>query len=259
MKILKLYLGEQKNNLLIDFTHDSKNQNRICLTGVNGCGKTSVLTIIYDLINMALIPKYQPIALFNSENLNLKDRFRFIQLDILEPEDRIISIIFGDSKNIEYSTEYKHNQIIYTIGKEIDLKINNNTSIYNLLKEFSTDDIKKLETFINKILIDKTVDLSFNDITIGDNNLMYQFQDLGDGEKELINKCVNVFYMLNNYNMVLIDDIEKNLHPEYQSNFIYYLNQLISKDTQLIVTSMSSVVFKSWPDHKGLIDLSQLK
>ena len=53
MKLLRLYIkncGIFKNSL-IDFTHEGKYQDMICLSGVNGSGKTTVMELILNMIN----------------------------------------------------------------------------------------------------------------------------------------------------------------------------------------------------------------
>jgi len=51
MKLLRLYIHNSGvfKNILINFTHHGKPQNLICLAGVNGSGKTTVMEFIFNL------------------------------------------------------------------------------------------------------------------------------------------------------------------------------------------------------------------
>jgi len=108
MKLLRLYIHNSGvfKNTLIDFTHHGEPQNLICLAGVNGSGKTTVMELIFNLIN------------FTNPNLSLQniffDRLRanvltwteFAQLDVLIEEDKVLSLVLGEPNNIQPHSEY---------------------------------------------------------------------------------------------------------------------------------------------------------
>ncbi|HIE02693.1 MAG TPA: hypothetical protein EYP59_20825 [Thiotrichaceae bacterium] len=108
MKLLRLYIHNSGvfKNTLIDFTHHGEPQNLICLAGVNGSGKTTVMELIFNLIN------------FTNPNLSLQniffDRLRanvltwteFAQLDVLIEEDKVLSLVLGEQNNIQPHNEY---------------------------------------------------------------------------------------------------------------------------------------------------------
>jgi ABC-type Mn2+/Zn2+ transport system ATPase subunit len=108
MKLLRLYIHNSGvfKNTLIDFTHHGEPQNLICLAGVNGSGKTTVMELIFNLIN------------FTNPNLSLQniffDRLRanvltwteFAQLDVLIEEDKVLSLVLGEPNNIQPYSEY---------------------------------------------------------------------------------------------------------------------------------------------------------
>ncbi len=108
MKLLRLYIHNSGvfKNTLIDFTHHGEPQNLICLAGVNGSGKTTVMELIINLIN------------FTNPNLSLQniffDRLRanvltwteFAQLDVLIEEDKVLSLVLGEPNNIQPYSEY---------------------------------------------------------------------------------------------------------------------------------------------------------
>lgn len=50
MKLLRLYIHNSGvfKNTLIDFTHHGEPQNLICLAGVNGSGKTTVMELMLN-------------------------------------------------------------------------------------------------------------------------------------------------------------------------------------------------------------------
>ncbi|MEZ5670906.1 MAG: AAA family ATPase [Thiotrichaceae bacterium] len=96
MRILRLYIqgcGVFKSNL-IDFTHNDEPQNLICLAGVNGSGKTTVMELVFSLISF-LDSNFQGRFIADRLKPHVLTRTEFAQLDILIDEEEL-SIIWGD-------------------------------------------------------------------------------------------------------------------------------------------------------------------
>jgi ABC-type branched-subunit amino acid transport system ATPase component len=96
MKILRLYIkncGIFKDTL-IDFTHEGVYQNMICLSGVNGSGKTTIMELIFNMINF-IHPNLsaQEIA-FDRLKPNILTRVEFAQLDLLI-DQKVLSLVIG--------------------------------------------------------------------------------------------------------------------------------------------------------------------
>ncbi|MBF0379116.1 MAG: AAA family ATPase [Desulfamplus sp.] len=107
MKILRLYIrkcGVFKNTL-IDFTRNNQHQNILCLAGVNGSGKTTIMELIFNIFNL-LNPNLslQNIS-FDRLKSNILARTDFAQLDI-SIDGKILSLVLGDSSNIQADIEH---------------------------------------------------------------------------------------------------------------------------------------------------------
>ncbi len=109
MRILRLYIqgcGVFKSNL-IDFTHNDEPQNLICLAGVNGSGKTTVMELIFSLIS-SLHPDFPENIERDRDRLksHILTRTKFAQLDILI-ENQVLSLVWGKpEQRVKNSDEY---------------------------------------------------------------------------------------------------------------------------------------------------------
>jgi len=96
MRILRLYIqgcGVFKSNL-INFTHNGEPQNLICLAGVNGSGKTTVMELVFSLIPF-LNSNFQGRFIADRLKPHVLTRTEFAQLDVLIDGEEL-SIIWGD-------------------------------------------------------------------------------------------------------------------------------------------------------------------
>lgn len=123
MKLLRLYIhncGVFKNTL-IDFTHNGEPQNIICLAGVNGSGKTTIMELILNLISF-INPNLQNV-LFDRLKPHVLTRTEFAQLDVLI-ENKVLSLVLGDKSNIQINP-YRGKPQGFIIENEIKVIIKN--------------------------------------------------------------------------------------------------------------------------------------
>ncbi|MCK5719782.1 MAG: ATP-binding protein [Thiomargarita sp.] len=102
MRVLRLYIQECGvfEHTLIDFTHEGNAQDIVCLAGVNGTGKTTIIELIFNLI-ILLKPSISPQDIsYDRLKPNVLTRVKFAQLDILF-FDVIISLVVGDPNEIQ--------------------------------------------------------------------------------------------------------------------------------------------------------------
>jgi len=71
---------------------------------------------------------------------------------------------------------------------------------------------------------------------LGENNLIYASVVLGD----LINRCEDEELQI--YNVLLVEEPEAHLHPQYQNTFFQYLNKLKDSGLQIFITSHSPTI-----------------
>jgi ABC-type Mn2+/Zn2+ transport system ATPase subunit len=135
MKLLRLYIHNSGvfKNTLIDFTHQGEPQNMICLAGVNGSGKTTVMELIFNLINFMNPELSLQNILFDRLKPNVLTRTEFAQLDVLI-EDKVLSLVLGDANNIQTNSKYKEKQAFII-----------ETEIKSLIKQFENTVIKTPE------------------------------------------------------------------------------------------------------------------
>lgn len=129
MKLLRLYIhncGVFKHTL-IDFTHNDQHQNMLCLAGVNGSGKTTVMELIFNIINF-MSPNLSPQDIsFDRLKPNILTRIDFAQLDI-SVDGKILSLVLGNSSKIQTDVQPYENQafIIENEIKTIISRLENN-------------------------------------------------------------------------------------------------------------------------------------
>jgi len=111
MKLLRLYIHKSGvfKNTLIDFTHHGEPQDLICLAGVNGSGKTTVMELVFNLINFINPDLSLQNIFFDRLRPNVLTRTEFAQLDVLI-EDKVLSLVLGDEQNIQTHSKYTGKQ-----------------------------------------------------------------------------------------------------------------------------------------------------
>ncbi len=123
MKLLRLYIrncGVFKYTL-IDFTRNSQHQNMLCLAGVNGSGKTTIMELIFNIFNFMNPNLSLQTISFDRLKPNILTRTDFAQLDI-SVDGKILSLVLGDSSKIQ--TDVQHPELqAFIIENEIKTMI----------------------------------------------------------------------------------------------------------------------------------------
>lgn len=111
MRLLRLYVVNSGilKTTLIDFTENGMPQDMLCLTGVNGTGKTTIMELIVHLMGF-IVPNLGSIGL-DRKKPNILTRTEFAQLDILF-DKKIISIVIGNQEYIQKDSNYEQMFII---------------------------------------------------------------------------------------------------------------------------------------------------
>lgn len=112
MRLLRLYLkkaGVFDQNVIHFTNSQDEPQSVICLSGVNGSGKTTILEVIAQL--MDLLHPYGPWASMTKTKPSILTRVEFAQLDLLY-EGRLLSIVAGDQELIQRDAKYEQTFVI---------------------------------------------------------------------------------------------------------------------------------------------------
>jgi len=101
MKLLRLYIQGSGifNHTLIDFTHEGKPQDLLCLAGVNGSGKTTVMELLFHLVFLLDPTLSLQRIFFDRLKPHIFTRTKFAQLDVLIDE-KVLSLVIGEKSNI---------------------------------------------------------------------------------------------------------------------------------------------------------------
>lgn len=187
MRVLNLYIQNSGvfSNTLIDFTDNGNPQSLICLSGINGSGKTTVMDIILNM-GCFLNPELSLNDIFFDRlKPNILTQTEFAQLDLLI-DDKLLSLVLGEKENIQRSKTCQQAFII-----EDDIK--------SLAKKFEDavvkypEDRKKNRNNIGKVL-DKIGKMysaeGFSDREVARENHKI-FQDLFEKIERSIHKKIN--------------------------------------------------------------------
>jgi len=231
IKLTKLYLWTKfyKKPVCIDFTHDDVPQDFICLTGVNGSGKTTILQVINSFL---LHLKY-------GEELNT---FRY--LNMLSTMPKVV-----DAAKLELQIDDELVTISYSSGEKISIDRTRQVAIISVL-----DNNNDTEEWVG-------IDACYQHIfeILDYKKHCRNISTWSAGEQWI----AKIFYLMDNFDktldskILLIDVIERDVHPSLQVTLLYFIKKLaISRGySQVIITSNSRKIWNQF-DTQGLIDMT---
>ena len=271
MKIEKIKFNNHKifDNLEIDFKNKEGNVlNTIVIIGENGSGKTTLLKCIYDSFSIDKL-NYDYI----SENkIELKSTLYTTIVDISEVPMLTDSYFqkkifhFNEPKIVYMPTEINFEKI-----NKVDNTFKFTPSFQNIVDQNMTQGIPSLiATKINKEIfrnrnktIGEVIDSVCNNINdifsimnldvkliglsednetkpIFKNSLGKEFDitELSSGEKQLFLRALSLKFLEVNNSIILIDEPEISLHPQWQRKIIN-LYESIGENNQLIIATHS--------------------
>ncbi|MBP2031958.1 putative ATP-binding protein involved in virulence [Clostridium algifaecis] len=287
MKVEKIKFNNHEifNNLEIDFKdNNGKILDTIVIIGENGSGKTTLLKSIYDAFDIdergykelednkvELTP-----ALYTATVKLENNEIGILQLEVVSLEKRCS---INESKVVYMSTEInfeKINKVDNTLNfvpdfrNIIDQRMTQNIPSFiatKINKEIFKNRNKTIGEVIDKVCDDinsifsvmdldvKLVGLSETSETkpIFRNSLGKEFDitGLSSGEKQLFLRALSLKFLEVNNSIILIDEPEISLHPEWQGRIID-VYESIGENNQLIIATHS-------PHIIGDIELKQLR
>lgn len=271
MKIEKIKFNNHKifDNLEIDFKNKEGNVlNTIVIIGENGLGKTTLLKCIYDSFSIDKL-NYDYI----SENkIELKSTLYTTIVDISEVP--MLTDSYFQKKNFHFNEPkivYMPTEINFEKINKVDNTFKFTPSFQNIVDQNMTQSIPSLiATKINKEIfrnrnktIGEVIDSVCNNINdifsimnldakliglsednetkpIFKNSLGKEFDitELSSGEKQLFLRALSLKFLEVNNSVILIDEPEISLHPQWQRKIIN-LYESIGENNQLIIATHS--------------------
>lgn len=284
MKVEKIKFNDHEifNNLEIDFKDkDGEIQDTIVIIGENGSGKTTLLKCIYDSFEIDKrgyneIGDYEielTLALYTT-TVRLEDN----ETGMLHPD---IVFEIGDTPN-EPKVIYMPTEINFEKVNKVDNTFDFRPYFQNIVNQNMTQNIPSLiATKINKEIfrnrkktIGEVIDNVCDDINsifdimdldvklvglsedndtrpIFRNSLGKEFDitGLSSGEKQLFLRALSLKFLEVNNSVILIDEPEISLHPQWQRKIIDVYKR-IGNNNQLIIATHSPHVIGSITSNK---------
>lgn len=271
MKLKKIKFNNHKilNNLEVNFCDDKgKALNTVVIIGENGTGKTTLLKSIFEFMNADE-------RNFKSDDGIIENVYGKLELDINRDEAASLQSIFmfGDSDTIKSNTKtvYMPAEISFDKLKKVDNTFKSKHSFFYIIDQNITENIPSfIATRINKEIfknrnkiIGEVIDSVCDDINsifncmnidvkliglsedeetkpIFKNSLGKEFDinGLSSGEKQLFLRALSLKFLEVNNSIILIDEPEISLHPEWQSKIIK-LYENIGQNNQIIMATHS--------------------
>ncbi len=272
VKVEKIKYNGHKlfNNLEIDFKDSNEDiLNTIVIIGENGSGKTTLLKSIYDSFD---IDKhgYKEVGNNNVEltpalytvTVKLKDN----ECGILHPDGHCFELDKNDPKAVYMPAEINFEKV-----SKVDNTLNFTPDFQNVIDQNMTQNIPSfIATKINKEIFknrDKTIgevidkvcdeinsifsimDLDVKLVGLSEtsetkpifrNSLGKEFDitGLSSGEKQLFLRALSLKFLEVNNSVILIDEPEISLHPEWQRKIID-VYESIGENNQFIIATHS--------------------
>lgn len=286
MKIEKIKFNNHEilNNLEVDFRDkDGQILDTVVIIGENGSGKTTLLKSIYDSFNINV--KKIDISNKNRIDLEAVTNSTLIRLNKEEcgwstPVEALESL---EKSNIA-KVIYMPTEINFEKVNKVDNTFNFAPSFLNVIDQNMTQNIPSLiATKINKEIfknrnktigevidrvcddinsIFKVMDLDVKLIGLSEDNdtrpvfknslgKEFDITGLSSGEKQLFLRALSLKFLEVNNSIILIDEPEISLHPQWQQKIIH-VYESIGENNQLIIATHS-------PHIIGDIEAKQLR
>ena len=273
MKVEKIKFNDHEvfNDLEIDFKNkDKETQDTIIIIGENGSGKTTLLKCIYDSFDIDE-KGYKQIT---DTNIELTPALYTTSVKLEDNEVGMLSpdIVFetGDTPN-EPKVVYMPAEINFEKVNKVDNTFNFRPCFQNIVDQNMTENIPSLiATKINKEIFknrNKTIGEIIDNVC-DDINSIFKIMDLdvrlaglsednetkpvfknsfnkefditglSSGEKQLFLRALSLKFLEVNNSVILIDEPEISLHPQWQRKIIDVYKS-IGNNNQLIIATHS--------------------
>ena len=259
MKIRKIHIENFKvfKDFDIDLTHNDKPLNLVVVAGINGSGKTTLLEFIFRIIC-----GNKELSTGNNKN---KDRIiaekldqesgKLIQYTFLESffslHQSVIDIDDPSIVNdclVKYlpSNIFKNKDFEYVFTNYIDKLIyeedKKSSEVYEIVRDRLNNIFDGFNLQVEFNLLDKDRKIFFRN----EKSEKITTEELSGGEKELITKAFALYVSDIRDKIILIDEPESSLHPNWQNRILkIYEDFAKENNNQIIIATHSPHIIAS--------------
>ena len=252
MRIKKIYIDNYKifQKFELDFTYNGKSQNLIVLAGINGSGKTTLLRdFIYHTFQKKVIFKNSYIDIELSDNTdNIQINTQTLKPTSHPDQNYRDSVLFPKFKTVRFYTAggYDKRGAEESIIQFID------NLIYEKDKK-SSEAYQAVQDILNEIFFGFDIQVEFKGINqereiLFKNSISEKIKihELSGGEQELITKAFSLYLSGVKDSIILIDEPESSLHPNWQNRIAgIYQNFADKNNNQVIMATHSPHIVAS--------------
>ncbi len=240
MKIREIHIDNFKifDNFDVSFCKDNKPLPIIVLAGINGSGKTTLLNFIKDILDYY---KNNNIEKNNSKTKVLVHPLNNMNSIEIEANDSKINVI-----NITPENEYKFKVSKIIITEYIDKLIYEKDYTGSEAYKYIEEKLKSFFTHFNLQIEFNKLDRNKNIFFKNSNNDKISIDDLSSGEKTLISKLFPLYISDISNSIILFDEPEDSLHPNWQFEIVNILTKIaIEKNCQIVLATHSPFIVGS--------------
>lgn len=243
MKIRKLYIDNFRifQDFSLDFTFNGKTLNLIVISGINGTGKTTLLKdFIYHAFNAKDISKNSYIEIEYKQKEKFKTNAQSLNHDFFKNSNH--NFLLSEFKNIILcepgvsDTKTAKQAIIQFIDNLIYEKDKKSSEAYLITQEILNSIFKGFDLQIEFKGIDKTREVLFkNDLAE-----KIRMEELSGGEQEVIAKAFSLYLSDIKESVILIDEPESSLHPNWQNRIAQIYQNIADKNNNQVILATHS-------------------
>lgn len=256
MKIRNIHIENYKifKDFDLDFTHRGKPLNIVLLAGINGSGKSSLLEFIFDYFNgrkaaysfgnkiigeeLDLESGKYILTSLDYDHLSNKNAVSESEQKYSKPEKDSVAFF----KTYETDVNHARAVIIKFIDKLIFEKDVKSSLAFQKVQEILNNLFVGFNLQVELSSVDKERNLYFRN----ESNEKISITQLSKGEQELIAKAFTLYLADEKDKIILIDEPESSLHPNWQNRIMkIYEDFAMKNNNQIIIATHSPHIIAS--------------